>query len=307
MKTKGIPNSEKSKIHPVLVSAVSDNHWTEHTQHTEIIKRSYPGQKLIIYDLGLSDERISKIKSDEFYEYRKFEFKKYPWHVRLLWNFSWKILIWREVLLEHKALQYFDSSIWLRNSSSAAIQDKIFQKGADFLYYIKPAGHDITTHVHPGMYNYLPFDYVRDMDPQNVLMRMPGAVIIYNTEYLKDKILKWAFLCALTRDCIAPLGSMKGCGKPNRWMYDQEMYADMYEMPYLTEDGLKGRKPDKHWLTCHRFDQALLSILWANELDNDFSSITLAKNDTNNFAFLTRSHEKKLIVGEDGKPITVDE
>merc|ERR1712187_687818 len=112
-------------------------------------------------------------------------------------------------------------------------------------------------------------------------MKMAGAVIIYNTDFCKMKILKWAFLCALTQDCIAPHGAMKGCGKPNWWMYDHrkienetsnanfqseprflhflydqvERYTDAYEMQYLTLEKITRRKNPETYKICHRYDQ----------------------------------------------------
>ena len=124
-----------------------------------------------------------------------------------------------ELLLEYPAIQYFDTSIWFYQGRKKAVQEKIYRQDSCWIYYIKNAGHDVTSHTHPGMFHYFPVDYWYELDIQNIKMKMAGAVVMYNTDLCKMKILKWAFLCALTQNCIAPHGSMKGCGKPNWWMY----------------------------------------------------------------------------------------
>ena len=172
----------------------------------------------------------------------------------------------------YDAIQYFDSSIWFLNSSSRAIEAKIHKEDSCWIYFIKEAGHDISSHTHPGMFNFFPSDYWKMIDMLKVKMKMAGAVIIYNTDFCKMKILKWAFLCALTRDCIAPHGSMKGCGKPNWYMYDQTRYDPKWEMGFLQEsrmvDANKTVLPKPViYQTCHRFDQAMLSILWTNQMN----------------------------------------
>ena len=139
---------------------------------------------------------------------------------------------------------------------------------------------------------------------ENYYMFMAGAVIIYNTPYCKNNILKFAFLCALTPDCIAPHGSMKGCARPNWWMYDMKQYADRDEMTYLTVDKMTRNWAPHIYQICHRFDQALMTILWANQLRNNFTSIFIENNEVNlRFASLVRSHENKLSVDAHGRII----
>ena len=70
------------------------------------------------------------------------------------------------------------------------------------------------------------------------MMKMAGGVIMFNTNDCKDNLLRWAILCALNKDCIAPQGARKTC-PPGTNKYQ----------PHI----------------CHRYDQALMSILLANQ------------------------------------------
>lgn len=137
---------------------------------------------------------------------------------------------------------------------------------------------------------------------------MAGAVIMYNTDLCKMKILKWAFLCALTQSCIAPHGSMKGCGKPNWWMYDQvERYTDAYEMN-LDPKKMMATKNKQYYQICHRYDQALMTILWASHLKYNFTSVHIDSEPEIAMANLVRSHDNLLEFDEASKdrPVKVN-
>merc|ERR1712176_825760 len=86
------------------------------------------------------------------------------------------------------------------------------------------------------MYIFFPSNITAHMYPYNMMKTM-GSVIIFNTNDCKDSLMRWAMLCALNKDCIAPMGSRKECPSG----------TNKYQ-PHI----------------CHRYDQALLSILLAN-------------------------------------------
>ena len=185
----------------------------------------------------------------------------------------------------------------------------------DFLYFIKTAGHDIASHTHPTMYSYFPSNYMAHygirISGVGIKMHMAGAVIIYHTDRLKNNILKWALLCALTEDCISPPGSSKGCGRQNRYLYKQNAYEKSNYLPFLNEKNLmkflcrnetcentfkfRNDVPISHSI-CHRFDQALLSILMANYKEYSFTRNQIEDwNDWyEKFAYVQRSGEFSL-------------
>ena len=72
-----------------------------------------------------------------------------------------------------------------------------------------------------------------------------GVVIreIYLTLQLYDQVLRWWFLCALEKQCIAPIAKT-GCNN---------IYS----------------RPRHSYANCHRFDQSSINILLANYFDDD--------------------------------------
>lgn len=224
------------KLDPVPVTALSDNRFEEFEESIKSFQFTHPGKKILVYDLGLSEDRVETIKKakDQFI-YRKFHFEFYPEHVRDLANFSWKILLWAEVLEQFGGLMWFDTSIeWIKNSDD--LIHKMRMDDRSFTSAIEERHHTIAYGVHPMMYTFFPSNITAHMYPYNMMKTM-GSVIVFNTNDCKDSLMRWAMLCALNKDCIAPMGSRKECPSG----------TNKYQ-PHI----------------CHRYDQALLSILLAN-------------------------------------------
>ena len=60
--------------------------------------------------------------------------------------------------------------------------------------------------THPAMIEYFP---ITPKEGLTETMLPGGAILLFNTEDVKVKehIMKWAAVCALVQDCIAPPGS----------------------------------------------------------------------------------------------------
>lgn len=101
-------------------------------------------------------------------------------------------------------------------------------------------GHNNFVVTHNQTYFYIPTDTAKQ---RHVDQYEANNIFIVNTKKAYDNILRWMYLCSLTRDCIAPLGASVGC---------------------------KGFGPDGQTHgRCHRFDQAVLNILLANSVGYD--------------------------------------
>ena len=63
MNSEPLDKSKKPTITPTLVTGFSANHFHEHTTHIENLKEKFPGQKVVVYDLGLEPDQIEFIKN----------------------------------------------------------------------------------------------------------------------------------------------------------------------------------------------------------------------------------------------------
>ena len=90
----------KNKIEPRLVTGLSDNHFSEHQVTVESVfekfKDQVSRQKIVFYDLGLTSLQAMKIRDDERFIYKKFDFSKYPSKTKWLTNMSFKVFAMME-------------------------------------------------------------------------------------------------------------------------------------------------------------------------------------------------------------------
>uniref|UniRef100_A0A0N4ZW27 C2H2-type domain-containing protein n=1 Tax=Parastrongyloides trichosuri TaxID=131310 RepID=A0A0N4ZW27_PARTI len=108
---------------PKVVTAISENHVNEAGLLLQSFRKHFPGQKMIVYDLGLSAKTIKRLKKMCYVEYRKFQYKKYPKHVSTLNTYSFKILVAAEALRDHGAIFWADASVRFKKTNLTYVYD----------------------------------------------------------------------------------------------------------------------------------------------------------------------------------------
>ena len=245
----------------VPVCGASSNHFKEFMGNIGFFPKEFPGIKLLFYDLGLDDAQASQIKSLPYVIFRKFNFSKYPEHVKNLLNYAWKLLIVQEVLSEFDGVMWFDTSItFQRNPLSGVLARMVHFKSGSLFFLKLISDHSAAAATNPGMIEYFP---VRRACLEATML--PGATImVFNTADVQMHVMKWATLCALIADCISPPGSRNSCP------------GNIYTIPRIQYAG------------CHRYEQALLTLLLSNLYNNERYRYTL--NSTEAFAFVHYIH-----------------
>lgn len=216
------------------VTAVSSNHFHELLKHLEQFHRFVPNKKLIVYDLGLTQDEVYALRRVNYVEYRNFDFSAYPKHVRNLHSYSWKPLIMQRVLAEQGGIMWLDSSVKIKKPYTKVLEQMV-NYSSGFLYYLHPVGDTILSSTHPKMLEYLPMQ--KNLNERKLLLPQAGGVLAFNTPEIRKFIFKWAILCSLIQDCIIPKGSTKHCD------------------PKYPEERTGG---------CHRHDQSMFAILVTN-------------------------------------------
>ena len=231
----------------VAVTGSSSNHFDEHKGHIESFRSYYPGVKLIFYDLGLTASEVKQVLEQAGIEYRKFDFTRYPAHVRNLYNYAWKALIVQHLLAEFDGVMWFDTSIKFQRNITY-LKERMVRFKTGFQYYVSTTGHSIVTATHPRMMEYFPME--RSGAVSN--MFQGGAIIVLNTAEVQNNILKWMCVCVLNVDCISPPGSTLFCN----FNFPREKFGG-----------------------CHRYDQSLLSILVSNTYRYEKERYTFGEGD----------------------------
>ncbi|KAI6185717.1 hypothetical protein M3Y98_00054100 [Aphelenchoides besseyi] len=214
------------KWSPVFVTSASINHFGELRKLVKTIRLYYPTSKILIFDVGLHSKEIKEVKSWCLVEYRRFDFSKYPPHVKRLMNYAFKLSI-IEAFEEHKTFFYFDTSVRIagRNLSTFlhGVQSGVLLPFSTHTW----TGHSVYATTHPKTYAYFPLPMIISQLEEI----QSTSQFISDSPYTRY-ILKWWYLCALTEKCIDPLGGQVYCKTANH--YDR----------YRT------------YMNCHRYDQA---------------------------------------------------
>ena len=146
----------ENRVKPQLFTAVSENHFNEHVANSESVFKNFPGQKILVFDIGLSKSQAIYFKNYTFenqtkYIYKKFDFGNYPRKTLWLTGMSWKIFAHMECLIQFSACQWFDASIVFQKSTDQIVQKYVYERNSSFVYYIRPAGHTTPWATHPFM------------------------------------------------------------------------------------------------------------------------------------------------------------
>ncbi|KAI6193199.1 hypothetical protein M3Y96_00993000 [Aphelenchoides besseyi] len=221
---------------PMFVTSASDNHFSEVRMMVKNIKQFYPDSKIVLYDLGLEIDQVLEIRQWCNVEYKRFNFSKYPFYVGQLLTYAFKVLI-LEALQEYGTFFYFDSSIRITgrnmNEFLRAVKDRRLTPLSNHV----ATSHSVFSTTHMKMYDYLPLPFV--------VLQMTdftSTMFVSDSPYTR-KVLKWFYLCAMTKNCIAPKGAVRHC--------PLEKYATYYPSLYLN---------------CHRFDQAYWNLYFLTYL-----------------------------------------
>uniref|UniRef100_A0A183BTT6 Glyco_tran_10_N domain-containing protein n=1 Tax=Globodera pallida TaxID=36090 RepID=A0A183BTT6_GLOPA len=153
-----------------------------------------------------------------------------------------------ETIIYGKAFSY-TSIRFTRNNGFQPYFDQI-ERGL-ISPWVNPwdTGHSVAFATHPGMYTFIPH-YWEIVAPNEFRAMVQASFSIVQRSEHSRKLLKWALLCAATRECIDPPGAIIKCP----W-------------PFVGKS------------VCHRQDQSVITLL-TNNLEQEHLF-----NDSN---FLTR-------------------
>ncbi|EYB92487.1 hypothetical protein Y032_0193g1394 [Ancylostoma ceylanicum] len=117
---------------PAFVTAMSENHFDEGLTLIVYLRKVWPRQKIIVYDLGLSEQSVKDLKNKCLVELREFPFDKYPSNVRVLTQYRWKPILIAMVLDEYGAIWYMDTSVrWLKDRRQVVYEEFTCRRKAD--------------------------------------------------------------------------------------------------------------------------------------------------------------------------------
>ncbi|CEF60906.1 Protein of unknown function DUF1647 family-containing protein [Strongyloides ratti] len=102
---------------PQVVTAFSENHREEAALLLKSFRKHFPGEKIIVYSLGVSKSTEEQLRSLCYVEFKVFKTIKYPKHVSNIMNYAFKILIVAETLKKYGSMIWADASVRFKKTN----------------------------------------------------------------------------------------------------------------------------------------------------------------------------------------------
>lgn len=229
-----ISNDAKGQVNlPIIASSIVPGELKSTLMFLHSVRKFHPSRMLLIYDLGLGSSESTQLKKHcnktRSCMIKKFDYDKYPSHVRSLEIFSYRPLCIQETLREYGAV------IWAEPSEHfiSGKLSRVLQQAQTIGISAWTIMDSVSALTHPKM-----FDYFNTKQDNYFFLHAAKAshIVIYNSEKIhKQLMLPWV-KCALSEECISPTGAQNsGC---------------KYE-----------RKPLFKYSGCHKYDMAALNVI----------------------------------------------
>ena len=187
-----------------LVTASDASHARSLENLLASIQRHEPAARVVVYDLGMTAAQLGHLKSRFRYEFRAFEFPKYPAFLDIriaAGEYAWKPQLIRDVARESREVCWMDAGN-IVTEPLRKLRCEVRREG----YYCPQSQGTISEFTHPAMLAYfdLPSDWKSDFRNLN------GACVAFDMRNPRGASLleEWARY-ALIKDCIAPQGSSR--------------------------------------------------------------------------------------------------
>jgi len=223
----------------VMVSGFSSNHYIEAQDMIATVQHYLPSTRIIVYDLGLTDNQRTELGKYCNVEVRPFQHENYPPHTNILTTYAWKPLVINEVASRYEVVFWGDASIRLRGGSFA---EKIFPFLLKFPFVAGSVTDlPIISLTHDGMLKYLNLSLSREQMSHFGHLES-GCWAVWVNTLMKTKFLNYWADCALHQECIAPHGAT-----------------------LLNCDLKTAMKKTGVYVGCHRYDQSALDMILIRE------------------------------------------
>ncbi|XP_060592065.1 uncharacterized protein LOC132746819 [Ruditapes philippinarum] len=220
---------------PVFVTAFDDSHLNESQGLFKSIHEVFLNSKyrkrlmVIVYDLGIRPSNLLKLKKNCKCEVRRFQYEKFPPHVKRIHTYAFKPIIVQEILMEFGFLWWMDTSVRLTTTDIKFVLSRAARYGTLFTVSgnTKAVG-TLTKHTSKATFDYLQEDSCKFKSFHEIW----ATSLMFHINNVTRSVVKACATCALNEECIAPPGSRIIC--------NMELEID-------------GR--------CHRFDQSVFGII----------------------------------------------
>lgn len=198
------PYFNGTKANFTIVTYVQEGQAPSAILLSQNIASKFPSEYLLIYDLGLSEEDLRALSAycnSSRCTVITFDLTVFPSYVSDQRMHAYRPIVIKDALMRSKSILFAENYMRIRGSSRDLIdlQTKVAETGV--LGWNTPTA--VSTRTHPKM-----FDYFQTDADDFFFLRMVDldTVLFMDTVFVTEKILLPWIKCALTLECIDPIG-----------------------------------------------------------------------------------------------------
>ncbi|KAM7345493.1 uncharacterized protein ACRADG_011764 isoform 1-T3 [Cochliomyia hominivorax] len=232
------------------------------------IALKFPNEYLLIYDLGLSEEdlrALSAFCNSSRCTVISYDLSVFPSYVADQRMHAYRPIVIKDALMRSKSILFAENYMRIRGSSRDLLdlQTKVAETGV--LGWNTPTA--VSTRTHPKM-----FDYFQTDADDFFFLRMVelDTVLFVDTVSVTEKILLPWIKCALTLECIDPIGAQSNGCKYNK-------------------------KPQYRYSGCHSYDTSAFNIVLGLKWHLDDTKYSLPSENYNIFYKETLEQATKIL------------
>ncbi|KAH1003127.1 hypothetical protein HUJ05_011069 [Dendroctonus ponderosae] len=224
---------------PVVVTMVTAGQESLAVGVVTTLPRLLPNNTILVYNLGLSEYGLKVLQTycnSSRCQIVPFDLYDFPAHVQDEALHAYRPVVLQDALSRTGAILYVDSGVRFLPNVTHGLMMELFAKRAlqrGVLTFPVPAKNPVTSLTHKKMFEYFRTDAENFQFLQ--MVRADVLFLVNTREVHQDIMLPWV-QCALTQDCIFPIGAQStGCN------FD--------------------KKPSYRYSGCHFYDASALNIV----------------------------------------------
>ncbi|XP_033760865.1 uncharacterized protein LOC117342739 [Pecten maximus] len=218
---------------PNLVTAALKKDLMKLEQLILSVQRLLPKEKIYVYDIDLEPRQHKLLAAMCNVRMRHLMLEVFPGFVKNVTNFHWRPLVMHIAVTEFEHITWLNHNMRLKNVKKLLTQ---YPKAHDTSVLVigQAASYTSFAVTHPDMYKFIQTDKKKLSTVPHIEVY---ALIMHNTEELRDNFMKQLLSCAMNPACLAPPGAKTNCD----FDFSGRLYAK-----------------------CHQYDESAINILLKN-------------------------------------------
>ncbi|XP_073847846.1 uncharacterized protein [Musca autumnalis] len=257
-----------TKVNFTIVTYVQEGQAPSAILLSQNIALKFPNEYLIIYDLGLSEDELRALTAycnNSRCTVISYDLSVFPSHVSDQRMHAYRPIVIKDALMRSKSILFAENYIRIRGTSQDLLELQKQLHSVGVLGWNTPTA--VSTRTHPKM-----FDYFHTDADDFIFLRMVDldTVLFEDTSFVTEKILLPWIKCALTLECLDPIGAQSNGCKYNK-------------------------KPQYRYSGCHSYDTSAFNIVLGLTWHLDDSKYSLPSEEYNIFYRETLEQATKIL------------